>query len=176
MAISIFASDFTKLSTICIIAWKQESPDHLKCGESSLIETMASSEELESLQAQLPPLEPDADTTAIGRWGEELVSRHLRASGETLQWMNEHAESGLPYDIRIQREGATDPIYLEVKTTVSTSRHVFPISGQEIAFAREQQSSYWVVRVYACGKDAASDSTSGHNDDAIKMLKLEDPL
>ena len=46
MAISIFASNFTKLSTICIIAWKQESPDHLKYGESSLMETMASSEEL----------------------------------------------------------------------------------------------------------------------------------
>lgn len=90
--------------------------------------------------------------------------------------MNETAESGLPYDIRLQGQGVASPIYLEVKTTISSDRHVFPISGQEIAFAREQRSSYWVVRVYAGGKPGNTSGGSDDNGGVIKMLKLEDPL
>ena len=45
-------------------------------------------------------------------------------------------------------------------------RHVFPISGQELAFARAQGSSYWIVRVYAGSTETA----------ATTMLKLADPL
>ena len=139
---------------------------------------LASPAELIALQAHLPPLDSDADTTAIGRWGEELVYRHLRTSGETLEWMNEHTESGLPYDILMQGpaegpNGQRQPLYLEVKTTISASRHVFPISGQEISFAREHRSSYWVVRVYAGGLHGSDPSDP---DFAVKMLKLEDPL
>ena len=77
----------------------------------------------------------------IGRWGEELVAKHFSSAGTPYEWVNEEAESGLPFDIRLQLD--TQTVYVEVKTTVSEDRHVFPISGQELSCAQDNRGSYW---------------------------------
>ena len=99
---------------------------------------LASKQEIAALDL---PLLSDQDTAAIGRWGEELVAKHFASAGTPCEWVNEEAESGLPFDIRLQLE--TQTVYVEVKSTVSTSRHVFPISGQELSCAQDNRGSYW---------------------------------
>jgi len=101
------------------------------------------------------------DTTALGRWGERLVAEFFQSTGVLCEWVNDEAESGLPYDIKLN-DGPRE-IFIEVKTTVTVDRHVFPISGRELQFSHEKQGSYWIVRVYGGGAHG------------VAMRKIEGP-
>ena len=64
----------------------------------------------------------------------------------------------MPYDIRLDDELTGSSIFVEVKTTVTTDRQIFPISGAELLFAQdhEAEGTYWVVRVYGGGTEGVT--------------------
>jgi hypothetical protein len=149
--------------------WNTGDDENARWLESSSTQ-LATAHELQLLCQNLPHLDPssdgESDTTAVGRWGEELVFSHFdRGSSArdhcTCVWVNKDGESGLPYDIRLEDTQTNSSIFIEVKTTVTSDRHIFPISGAELRFAQQNGSSYWVVRVYGGGTDG------------VKMCKIE---
>ena len=102
------------------------------------------------------------------RYQSEIASDEIK-----IEWMNETAESGLPYDIRIiDRKGKNSSeanfasstsemdstanedqviAYIEVKSTRKTEQESFPISYQEILFAQKNQAKFEIYRVYGAG-------------------------
>ena len=87
----------------------------------------------------------------IGRWGEECVYillKQIEANNQVI-WVNESAESGLPYDIVIKRNDVE--IFIEVKSTSTSEKHVLEISSREIMCAYQKQENYHLYRVYSAG-------------------------
>jgi hypothetical protein len=117
----------------------------------------------------LTDLEDDPESIArIGRWGEEYVYNVLRRRNclpnglkiTGIDWVNEITESGSPYDIEVtleRQEGmeATgedgDKVYIEVKSTASSSKDLVAFSWNELKFAEEKKDSYQLYRVYHAG-------------------------
>ncbi|KAI9914991.1 hypothetical protein PsorP6_008608 [Peronosclerospora sorghi] len=96
---------------------------------------------------------------AIGRWGEEYVFNQLKqqhaenGSDLTVEWINEHEESGLPYDLTLS-SGNKVVEYIEVKSTRTTEKGVFEISMNELDQAAIHGSSYCIYRVFNAGNAA----------------------
>lgn len=114
-----------------------------------------------------PPLpnEP-ADETAqhIGRWGEQMVAQLLKMEHPqaSLQWLNESAESGQPYDIELRAGGLWELV--EVKTTARKDQEArFSISLAELECARRHSAAYSIYRV--CLSDGRT-----------RVLRLRDPV
>jgi hypothetical protein len=96
-------------------------------------------------------LAQSANAEEIGRWGEECVYmllKHIEKDHQVV-WVNEIAESGLPYDIRIK--GKDVEIFIEIKSTSASEKHVLEISSQEIKCAFEKREDYHLYRVYNAG-------------------------
>ena len=119
------------------------------------------------LEGHLEELD-ELDRYNVGRWGERLATAALRACNEfdSVRWVNEEKEQGLPYDIEAVRakldapDGGDEPahgdshsekVYLEVKTTTSHDKALFEISCAELDFMRRAGSSYELCRVWAAG-------------------------
>lgn len=92
---------------------------------------------------------------------DELQSYHTGRAGElvaykyftkmlgtaSVKWVNEAAESGLPYDITVEREdGNTE--YIEVKATESDTKNWFIISPGEWDFASEKGDFFSIAWVF----------------------------
>lgn len=105
----------------------------------------------------------DAQTTAYAMAAEKFVYDELRRryahdSAVEVCWINEHAESGSPYDIVITRwvrptnshhGRRRDCVGLvEVKSTSSSNRHDFELSLRELLCAARYGAAYHVYRVY----------------------------
>ena len=58
-------------------------------------------------------------------------------------------------DIRLDDELTGSSIFVEVKTTVTADRQIFPIYDAELLFAQDHEAAgtYWVVRVYSGGTE-----------------------
>jgi hypothetical protein len=102
-----------------------------------------------------------------GRWGEQLVFRHLRetlASAKKVTWVNEEAESGKPYDIIVTEHGVAigsgNDTYVEVKATSTAERPLFEMSVAELEFARAHGRNYSLYRVFNA------------NSEHVRVLKL----
>lgn len=124
-------------------------------------------EEWEGIVPAAPPLpnEP-ADETAqhIGRWGEQMVAQLLKMEHPqaSLQWLNESAESGQPYDIELRAGGLWELV--EVKTTARKDQEArFSISLAELECARRHSAAYSIYRV--CLSDGRT-----------RVLRLRDPV
>lgn len=92
-----------------------------------------------------------ANAEEIGRWGEACVYillKHIEVNNQVI-WVNESAESGLPYDVVIKRNDVE--IFIEVKSTSTSEKHVLEISSREIMCAYEKQENYHLYRVYNAG-------------------------
>lgn len=124
---------------------------------------------------ELPVLEDLDDPESIqriGRWGEEFVyaelSRHrCLPSGRkiaSIDWVNENSESGKPYDIAVtlekeERKETEDRgdkedspmVYIEVKSTASSSKDIVAFSWGELKFAEQENEGYHLYRVYHVG-------------------------
>jgi hypothetical protein len=105
---------------------------------------------------------------STGRWGEQLVFRHLRetlASAE-VTWVNEEAERGKPYDIIVTEHGVAigsgNDTYVEVKATSTAERPLFEMSVAELEFARAHGRNYSLYRVFNA------------NSEHVRVLKLDD--
>ncbi len=97
--------------------------------------------------------------TIIGRRGEELVYKYLqwKYPNEKIEWINEHSESGRPFDIRMtHNQTQNQATLIEVKTTRSSTQNTFRISIGEIECLMENQNNYHIYRVYYDSNDVLS--------------------
>lgn len=96
----------------------------------------------------------------IGRWGEayvykQLVESHKDNAEMVVDWVNEHEESGKPYDIMVSSAFSGKVVeYVEVKATRTMEKAVFEISMNELDQAAIHGSSYCIYRVFNAGNDA----------------------
>ncbi|KAH0448721.1 hypothetical protein IEQ34_022521 [Dendrobium chrysotoxum] len=90
-----------------------------------------------------------------GRLGEMIVYRYFteKLSEAAVQWVNRDFEMGLPYDLIIKKKSET--VYVEVKSTISTSKNWFPISKNEWQCAIEKEESFIIARVILCSQTNA---------------------
>ena len=122
-------------------------------------------EDLSTSNLALPEninLDEEAETEAIGRWGELLVKSHLVLQAQTdpsiceITWMGENGQSATPYDFIIKYKNSQDgPImedFIEVKSTLASSKAFFEISSQELQFAYEKREHLHLYRVFNAGK------------------------
>ena len=109
--------------------------------------------------------------SAIGRWGEALAyqllcyeeqrrqAAHPNTSPRTVRWLNQHVESGLPYDLVYGGEDEGEgqgTEYVEVKSTRHSVRQPFAISAAEVSCALVQRERYHIWRVCRVGGPDAS--------------------
>lgn len=89
-----------------------------------------------------------------GRHGEMLAFMYFTQKFVTadVRWVNEEAESGLPYDLVVG--GSESRQYIEVKATKSASKAWFDISMREWQFAVEMGDSYSIAHVAITGDKA----------------------
>lgn len=120
----------------------------------------------------------------------ELASKQIK-----IEWMNETAESGLPYDFRISQIGyqpqsnETDfsscgdtgdlsneriqiVSFIEVKSTRRDVQESFPISYQELLFAQKFSDKYEIYRVYGAGCDSEAAAAATTNDQQPTRVKI----
>lgn len=108
----------------------------------------------------------------IGKYGEELVFLYLLKQRElgllthdrqpaqnvSVQWVNQTAESGFPFDIQVNfyKSGQEKPmsLFIEVKTTASPDKTLFEISNNELRFAHQQRDAFHLYRVFNAGSAA----------------------
>jgi len=128
----------------------------------------------------------EADSKAIGRWGEQLVYSHYLQKSKaenspivSVEWMNDANEIGLPYDLKVtmttepglsEGAGLVDgddvshlrTVFIEVKATLADKKAFFEISHPQLKFAEEKEMDFHIMRVYNVGKV-----------DCVKIVSLE---
>jgi len=102
----------------------------------------------------------EIDRARVGRWGEELCYEHLRrvCAGDSrgvVEWVNQDAESGLPYDITLTRPDG-DVAFIEVKTTSAVEKPFVEVSVPELLFAQRTGAAYHLYRVFGAGTEDVS--------------------
>ena len=68
--------------------------------------------------------------------------------------MNQHAESGKPYDFTVVQNGVTR--YIEVKGTPSLHKNIIYLSAAEWQWMFAHKENYSLFRVYHAGKEDAT--------------------
>jgi hypothetical protein len=94
----------------------------------------------------------DVARSQIGYWSEELVYHFLLHDPKgftSIVWVNEHEESGLPYDISYIENGVQK--FIDAKGTPSGSKDVIYLSDKEWVFMFKQAANYAIYRVYRAG-------------------------
>ena len=103
----------------------------------------------------------------IGLWSEKLVNKKLLENTELyskVTWVNEHGESGKPYDFHLVLANGREK-YADVKGTPSATKNVINLSTAEWLFMLEKGENYSIFRVYNAGED--------HND--ARIVEIENP-
>lgn len=110
-------------------------------------------------------------TDKVGYWGELLVYRYLQAQkaiGNILDvtWSNQDGETKNPYDFEVRFADENHLLqtdFIEVKSTLSDAKEVFPISVQQIKFADEKGDNFHIYRVFNAG-----------NPEKVKLIRIHD--
>ncbi|KAM1036684.1 hypothetical protein ACFX2C_031577 [Malus domestica] len=91
-----------------------------------------------------------------GRLGELVAFKFFvdKAGEAVVKWVNEHNETGLPYDI-VLGEKKNSREYIEVKTTKSTRKDWFEISMRELQFAVEKGEAFSIAHVVLLDNNVA---------------------
>lgn len=120
-------------------------------------------------------LSEDSDTTVIGVWGEALVRNFLEkyklqdGCDDIIEviHVNQDCETGKPYDFLVRRQlgDSVSEVYIEVKTTISSSKACFQISFHQLMFAYENGPNYHLYRVFSAG-----------NPNEVRLAKIENLL
>ncbi|XP_065862787.1 protein NO VEIN [Euphorbia lathyris] len=89
-----------------------------------------------------------AEILRTGRLGEQIAFKYLtqKFRGKVVRWVNEDNETGLPYDIVLEK-GEESMEYFEVKATKSARKDWFNITKREWQFAAEKQESFSIAHV-----------------------------
>lgn len=92
-----------------------------------------------------------------GRTGEAMVYKHFveQLGSNNVRWVNREIETGLPYDLVINR-GENLIEYVEVKATTSSNKDWFYISTREWQFALEKGDAFSIARVVLSAGQKAS--------------------
>ncbi|CAL0306413.1 unnamed protein product [Lupinus luteus] len=96
-----------------------------------------------------------AQAQATGRLGEYLACEYFvgKVGKPSVKWVNEVNETGLPYDIVVEKETNTE--FIEVKATRSPRKDWFNISLREWQFAIEKGQSFSIAFVSIMGNNVA---------------------
>ncbi|KAK7247091.1 hypothetical protein RIF29_41968 [Crotalaria pallida] len=96
-----------------------------------------------------------AQAMQTGRLGEYLACQYFvrKVGRPAVKWVNEVNETGLPYDIVIEKEAVRE--FIEVKATRSPRKDWFNISLREWQFAIEKGESFSVAFVAINGNNVA---------------------
>ncbi|KAF5736629.1 hypothetical protein HS088_TW14G00776 [Tripterygium wilfordii] len=92
---------------------------------------------------------PDATQAILtGRLGERVAFKYFTGifGKEVVNWVNEERESGLPYDIVIEKDNRRE--YIEVKATKSGRKDWFIISTREWKFAFDAGETFSILHVW----------------------------
>lgn len=98
----------------------------------------------------------DEANRTLGRAGEQWAiayeQQRLLGQGDTalfqrLDWVSDRLGDGAGYDI-LSYDSASQPRYIEVKTTNGPHASAFIISHNELEFAREAQDAFFLYRIY----------------------------
>ena len=115
-------------------------------------------------------LDEEAGDPEVGYWGECLVYRYMQAQKDAgnireVFWANQEGEKGSPYDLEVHFEDETGAHidYIEVKSTKSESKEVFPVSVQQIKFAEEKKENFHIYRVFNAG-----------NPEKVRLIRIHD--
>ncbi|XP_030507403.2 protein NO VEIN [Cannabis sativa] len=86
---------------------------------------------------------PNAQGILTGRLGEQLAYNYFveKVGKHAVRWVNEHNETGLPYDLIVGEE------YIEVKATISPRKNWLKITMNEWKFAIDQGDSFSIAHV-----------------------------
>ncbi|KAM5562292.1 protein NO VEIN-like [Rosa sericea] len=89
-----------------------------------------------------------------GRLGELVAFKYFVEKGgkSAVKWVNEHNETGLPYDIVL---GENNKEYIEVKATKSARKDWFEISMNELQFAVEKGEAFSIAHVILLDNNVA---------------------
>ncbi|RYU84759.1 DUF3883 domain-containing protein [Hymenobacter persicinus] len=108
------------------------------------------------MAASATRLASEADRVASGEWSEAFVKRRLTSQSSrfsSIEWVNEHGESRLPYDFRVVENGVEK--YIEVKGTPSAEKGEFYYSVAEWKWMFAHKDRYSIYRVFEAGEDTA---------------------
>uniref|UniRef100_A0A0D9W0A9 Uncharacterized protein n=1 Tax=Leersia perrieri TaxID=77586 RepID=A0A0D9W0A9_9ORYZ len=92
---------------------------------------------------------PDPDQALrIGKEGEAAAHQYFvdRFGSNSVRWVNQESETGLPYDIVITHKSGLME-YVEVKATSVSNRNWFYITSREWQFALEKGDTFSIARV-----------------------------
>ncbi|XP_062109173.1 protein NO VEIN [Humulus lupulus] len=86
---------------------------------------------------------PNAQGMLTGRLGEQLAFNYFveKAGKHAVRWVNEHNETGLPYDLVVGEE------FIEVKATVSPRKNWLKITMNEWKFAIDKGDAFSIAHV-----------------------------
>lgn len=97
------------------------------------------------------------DRLVVGRWCEELIYNYFMERPtifSAVNWLNQHGESGRPYDLTVVQNGVTR--YVEVKGTPSLHKNIVYLSAAEWQWMFTHKENYSLFRVYHAGKESAT--------------------
>lgn len=97
----------------------------------------------------------DAKHAALGRAGELLVVEYERELGNSVIHVSDIEGDGAGYDIRSEAPDGSVK-YIEVKTTTGAQSSQFYMSSNELAFAKQHSSNYYIYRLYSYDKESDS--------------------
>ncbi|KAM1049770.1 hypothetical protein ACFX11_031840 [Malus domestica] len=108
-----------------------------------------------------------------GRLGELVAFKYFvdKAGKSVVKWVNEHNETGLPYDIVLgEKENSRE--YIEVKATKSTRKDWFEISMRELQFAVEKGEAFSIAHVVLLDNNVARVSVFNNLAKLCQLHKL----
>ncbi|KAM2711144.1 hypothetical protein EV1_031292 [Malus domestica] len=107
-----------------------------------------------------------------GRLGELVAFKFFvdKAGEAVVKWVNEHNETGLPYDIVLGEKENRE--YIEVKTTKSTRKDWFEISMRELQFAVEKGEAFSIAHVILLDDNVARVSVYNNLAKLCQLHKL----
>ncbi|BFG15404.1 hypothetical protein CerSpe_016780 [Prunus speciosa] len=111
--------------------------------------------------------------TLTGRLGELVAFKYFvqKAGKSVVKWVNEHYETGLPYDIVIgDKENSKE--FIEVKATKSARKDWFEISMRELQFAVEKGEAFSIAHVILLGNNVARVSVYNNLAKLCQLHKL----
>lgn len=97
------------------------------------------------------------DRLVVGKWCEELIYKYFLERPtifSAVNWVNQHEESGKPYDFIVVQSGITR--YIEVKGTPSLQKNIIYLSAAEWQCMFAHKENYSLFRVYHAGKESAT--------------------
>ncbi|PON33820.1 Histidine kinase-like ATPase, C-terminal domain containing protein [Parasponia andersonii] len=116
---------------------------------------------------------PNAQAILTGRLGEHLANKYFigKAGKSAVKWVNEHNETGLPYDI-VVADRKTGEEFIEVKATISPRKNWLKITMREWQFAIDKGEAFSLAHVVLLENNVARVSVFKNPVKLLQQSKL----